>query len=148
MAAGISLCLASNLIFFKHRLLVFWTPSTSFRRVRARHFLVPFCAEHHYHPFTASMPLVVPDMSGSNSNDKTQEWMGKLAGKKLGDSHDSTVRPQHRDECSLLIVLLPDIRDERPATRAPCVRTRFDVYDGLQAEQVRKRKAWVIRRHC
>jgi len=35
------------------------------------------------------MPLVVP---GINSNDgsKTDDWMNKLVGKKIGDSHDET----------------------------------------------------------
>lgn len=36
------------------------------------------------------MPLVVPGMQ-SNDGGKTTEWMNKLMGKKLGDSHNETV---------------------------------------------------------
>jgi len=39
------------------------------------------------------MPLVVPGMMGQGGGeDKTNSWMSKLAGKKLGDSHSETVR--------------------------------------------------------
>jgi len=38
-----------------------------------------------------NMPLVVPGINSGDGASKTQEWMGKLAGKKLGDSHDATV---------------------------------------------------------
>ncbi|KAK3933628.1 hypothetical protein QBC46DRAFT_401612 [Diplogelasinospora grovesii] len=31
------------------------------------------------------MPLVVPGITSNNSGDKTEEWMSKLAGKKLCD---------------------------------------------------------------
>lgn len=38
------------------------------------------------------MPLVVPDVT-TNSADKTEQWMRKLVGKKLGDEGSSeTVR--------------------------------------------------------
>jgi hypothetical protein len=39
-----------------------------------------------------TMPLVVPGIQ-SNDKDLTTEWMNKLMGKKLGDSHDEVVSP-------------------------------------------------------
>jgi len=38
------------------------------------------------------MPLVVPGLSSTGSEDKTSGWMNKLAGKTLGDSSNETVR--------------------------------------------------------
>ncbi|KAF7189774.1 hypothetical protein HII31_08881 [Pseudocercospora fuligena] len=35
------------------------------------------------------MPLVVPGLQ-SKDGDKTSDWMSKLAGKKIGDSHNET----------------------------------------------------------
>ncbi|CAK4032064.1 Hypothetical predicted protein [Lecanosticta acicola] len=40
------------------------------------------------------MPLVVPGLQ-SNDGDKTSGWMDKLMGKKLGDSHNETVKCFH-----------------------------------------------------
>lgn len=37
------------------------------------------------------MPLVVPGLQSKDGN-STDDWMSKLMGKKLGDSHDETVR--------------------------------------------------------
>lgn len=38
------------------------------------------------------MPLVVPGVTANNmGDDKTQEWMSKLAGKTLGDESSETV---------------------------------------------------------
>lgn len=37
------------------------------------------------------MPLVVPGVQ-STGGDAGQEWMSKLAGKKLGEEHNETVR--------------------------------------------------------
>lgn len=38
------------------------------------------------------MPLVVPGMMGQGGgDDKNNSWMSKLAGKKLGESHNETV---------------------------------------------------------
>lgn len=38
------------------------------------------------------MPLVVPGMMGQGGgDDKNNSWMSKLAGKKLGDTHNETV---------------------------------------------------------
>jgi hypothetical protein len=37
-----------------------------------------------------TMPLVVPGIQ-SNDKDLTTQWMNKLMGKKLGDSHDEVV---------------------------------------------------------
>ncbi|KAF2003306.1 hypothetical protein P154DRAFT_429129 [Amniculicola lignicola CBS 123094] len=34
------------------------------------------------------MPLVVPGLMSKEGGDKGEDWMGKLAGKKLGDMHD------------------------------------------------------------
>lgn len=39
-----------------------------------------------------SMPLIVPNMSGNTADQKSSDWMNKLAGKKLGDTTDTTVR--------------------------------------------------------
>jgi hypothetical protein len=36
------------------------------------------------------MPLVVPGINPGD-NDKNQEWMNKLVGKKIGESSDATV---------------------------------------------------------
>ncbi len=42
------------------------------------------------------MPLVVPGItSGDGENAKTNEWMNKLVGKKLGESSDATVSYSH-----------------------------------------------------
>ncbi|MCJ1248370.1 hypothetical protein MMC30_005587 [Trapelia coarctata] len=41
------------------------------------------------------MPLVVPGItpqSGQASTNSQNDWLNKLAGKKLGDKHDETVR--------------------------------------------------------
>jgi hypothetical protein len=38
-----------------------------------------------------TMPLVVPGIT-SSSKDKSQEWSGKLMGKKIGESSDEVVR--------------------------------------------------------
>ncbi|MCJ1372161.1 hypothetical protein MMC20_003383 [Loxospora ochrophaea] len=35
------------------------------------------------------MPLVVPGITSTGENNQQSEWMNKLVGKKLGDSHDS-----------------------------------------------------------
>jgi hypothetical protein len=46
------------------------------------------------------MPLIVPGINSGGANSKTDEWMNKLVGKKLGDgSSDATV-------CSDLPVIL------------------------------------------
>jgi len=43
-------------------------------------------------PIIHKMPLVIPGMMGQGGGeDKTNSWMSKLAGKKLGDSHNETV---------------------------------------------------------
>ncbi|KXT16869.1 hypothetical protein AC579_6800 [Pseudocercospora musae] len=36
------------------------------------------------------MPLVVPGLQSKDGGDKTSDWMSKLAGKKIGDSHNET----------------------------------------------------------
>lgn len=42
------------------------------------------------------MPLVVPGItSGDSENAKTNDWMNKLVGKKLGESSDATVSYSH-----------------------------------------------------
>jgi hypothetical protein len=49
---------------------------------------------------TLNMPLVVPGINSGGDNSKTEEWMNKLAGKKLTDGpSDATVSytsPKHR----------------------------------------------------
>lgn len=41
---------------------------------------------------TLNMPLVVPGInSGGDSANKTEEWMNKLVGKKIGETSDSVV---------------------------------------------------------
>ena len=40
---------------------------------------------------TLKMPLVVPGNNSGGDNSKTQEWMNKLVGKKIGESSDATV---------------------------------------------------------
>jgi hypothetical protein len=37
------------------------------------------------------MPLVVPGITSGGDKDMTQEWMNKLAGKKIGEKSDATV---------------------------------------------------------
>lgn len=37
------------------------------------------------------MPLVVPGINSGGANAKTDEWMNKLVGKKLGEGSDATV---------------------------------------------------------
>ena len=42
------------------------------------------------------MPLVVPGLtSNSGENDKTNNWMNQLMGKKIGDSSNETVSSLH-----------------------------------------------------
>jgi hypothetical protein len=41
---------------------------------------------------TLNMPLVVPGINSGGDKSKTEEWTQKLVGKKIGESHDSTVR--------------------------------------------------------
>jgi len=36
------------------------------------------------------MPLVVPGINSGGDNSKTEEWMNKLVGKKIGEGSDST----------------------------------------------------------
>lgn len=38
------------------------------------------------------MPLVVPGINSNEGGNSQQSWMEKLAGKKIGDKHDSNVR--------------------------------------------------------
>ena len=46
---------------------------------------------HHNHRLNHSkMPLVVPGLQ-SNDGGKTEEWMNKLVGKKIGDTSNETV---------------------------------------------------------
>ena len=37
------------------------------------------------------MPLVVPGINSGGDNNKTQEWMNKLVGEKIGEGSDATV---------------------------------------------------------
>jgi hypothetical protein len=41
---------------------------------------------------TTIMPLVVPGLQSKDGNDKSNDWLSKLAGKKIGDSSNETVR--------------------------------------------------------
>jgi hypothetical protein len=42
------------------------------------------------------MPLVVPGLTNnSGENDKTNNWMNQLMGKKIGDTSNETVRALH-----------------------------------------------------
>jgi hypothetical protein len=72
-----------------------------------------------FQKFSNKMPLVVPGVTADNmgGGDKTQEWMNKLAGKKLSEqptsetvsrvlvlpisasADDSTIRPSARRSC-------------------------------------------------
>jgi hypothetical protein len=55
---------------------------------------------------TANMPLVVPGLTNnSGENDKTNNWMNQLMGKKIGDTSNETVSPSN--------ILLPDARTTR-----------------------------------
>jgi len=36
------------------------------------------------------MPLVVPGINSGGDNSKTEEWMNKLVGKKIGDTSNAT----------------------------------------------------------
>ena len=48
------------------------------------------------------MPLVVPGLqSKDGSDDKTSQWMNELVGKKIGDSHNETVRHLIPLPCSI-----------------------------------------------
>lgn len=48
------------------------------------------------------MPLVVPGLT-SSSDDKNSQWMGQLAGKKLGESSNETVNTPSSLSTSLRI---------------------------------------------
>lgn len=37
------------------------------------------------------MPLVVPGINSTGEGSKTDEWMNKLVGKKIGETSDATV---------------------------------------------------------
>ena len=58
-----------------------------------------------FHTITSTnMPLVVPGINSTDAGSKTNDWMNKLAGKKLGDVSDATVRgltifDELRNEC-------------------------------------------------
>ena len=41
---------------------------------------------------STNMPLVVPGLQSKGGDDKSSEWMNKLAGKKIGESSNETVR--------------------------------------------------------
>lgn len=41
---------------------------------------------------STNMPLVVPGLQCKGGDDKSSEWMNKLAGKKIGESSNETVR--------------------------------------------------------
>ena len=42
------------------------------------------------------MPLVVPGLTNNSSeNDKTNNWMNQLMGKKIGDTSNETVSSLH-----------------------------------------------------
>ena len=59
-----------------------------------------------------NMPLVVP---GINSNDgsKTEEWMNKLVGKKIGETSDSTVCSHGTCIFIFFMLTIADLRKER-----------------------------------
>lgn len=38
-----------------------------------------------------NMPLVVPGITSTSGDNKTEEWMNKLVGKKIGENSDATV---------------------------------------------------------
>lgn len=40
------------------------------------------------------MPLVVPGLMSKDGGDKTNDWMNKLMGKKIGDSSNEVVSPR------------------------------------------------------
>jgi hypothetical protein len=65
---------------------------------------------------TLKMPLVVPGInSGDKENSKTEEWTQKLVGKKIGESHDSTVSFLDVSKMTkLLIIYRPSQRQTFP----------------------------------
>lgn len=46
------------------------------------------------------MPLVVPGINSAGSSSKTDDWMNKLAGKKIGETSDNVVSSGRYFLCS------------------------------------------------
>jgi hypothetical protein len=74
------------------------------------------------------MPLVVP---GIMSNDGGDDWMSKLAGKKIGEQHDEMVRrPRAQRESADNVMVIDDsfvttdLRQDRPPQRTPHPQAR------------------------
>ncbi|RYO96856.1 hypothetical protein DL765_011429 [Monosporascus sp. GIB2] len=65
------------------------------------------------------MPLVVPGVTSNSGDDKTQEWMNKLVGKKLSDDDHTETTFCKRDlpeQCRVIQprqVVTMDFRPER-----------------------------------
>lgn len=70
------------------------------------------------------MPLVVPGlMSKDGSSSGGDDWMSKLAGKKIGESHDETVRALIPPPRPLPTTLPHHLTIPVPAPRFPNVAT-------------------------
>lgn len=75
-----------QVMFFIKNNLIFFTRRTNFQRK------IPLPYKAFNTKPTLKMPLVVPGInSGDKENSKTEEWTQKLVGKKIGESHNSTV---------------------------------------------------------
>lgn len=88
--------------------------------------LVPNTFQTKYHNSTLratrtdNMPLVVPGINSGGANAKTDEWMNKLVGKKLGEGSDATVSFGPDCQSRLLATLLIVIH--RPSQSPSCPR--------------------------
>ncbi|KAL4813692.1 hypothetical protein BDW67DRAFT_167717 [Aspergillus spinulosporus] len=49
-----------------------------------------FSKQHYHHLTKVKMPLVVPGITNAGSGNSKDEWLNKLVGKKISDSHNGT----------------------------------------------------------
>lgn len=47
--------------------------------------------KHYHHSTKVKMPLVVPGITNTGSGNSKDDWLNKLVGKKISDSHNETV---------------------------------------------------------
>ena len=80
----------------------------------------------------AAMPLVVPDLASNTSGQNAQEqWFSKLAGKKISDKHDETVRFACHSVFTRLTKLNEELCKAGSSRTASRPRARLYEDDGL-----------------